>query len=132
MTFTVKKSDTAGINITSLIDVIFLLVVFFMVSSTFDKPAFLVSLPQAASNDTVERPGISVAVDAAGNTWLEGSRIDGTALTQKLRELVGDNKDVAVSLDCDGKADFQSIALVMDAVKNAGIHRLAMRHEQAR
>jgi biopolymer transport protein ExbD len=132
MTFTVKKSDNAGINITSLIDVIFLLVVFFMVSSTFDKPAFLVSLPQAASSDPVERRGISVAVDATGNAWFEGKRIEGIALTQKLRELAGENKDIAVSLDCDGKADFQSIALVMDAVKSAGISRLAMRHEQSR
>ncbi|MDR3304273.1 MAG: biopolymer transporter ExbD [Treponema sp.] len=132
MTFTVKKNENHGINITSLIDVIFLLVVFFMVSSTFDKPAFLVSLPQAAANDTVERRGISVAIDAAGNAWFEGRRVDGTALSKQLRELAGENKDGIVFLDCDGKADFQSIARVIDAVKNAGIHRIAMRHEQAR
>jgi biopolymer transport protein ExbD len=128
----IKKSGAAAINITSLIDVIFLLVVFFMVGSTFDKPAFLVELPKAVSGERVEWRGISIAVDAGGNAWIDGERVENAALSQKIQALSNGKEDVSVSLDCDGRADFQSIALVMDAVKSAGVRRLAMRHDAAR
>jgi biopolymer transport protein ExbD len=120
------------INITSLIDVIFMLVIFFMIGSTFEKPALAVSLPAASSGEVVRRQLFTVSLDAGGILYLEGERITEDALKRRLTAYTGEDPDLRVALDCDGQLAFQRVTEIMDILNTAGVRNVAIRHELPR
>jgi biopolymer transport protein ExbD len=120
------------INITSLIDVIFMLVIFFMIGSTFEKPALTVSLPRAASGEFTQRRMFTVSLDAEGTLYFEGERIGEEALKQKLTAYVREEPDFRIALDCDGSLAFQRVTEIMDIFNAAGARNVAIRHELPR
>jgi biopolymer transport protein ExbD len=121
------QTPQAEINITSLIDVIFMLVVFFMLGASFEKPALTLTLPQASSRDIPERPLLTVAVDSGGRIYFEGAEVDHETLLSRLSAR-GPELDL-VALECDGGADFGIAVAVMDTIKNAGARNVAIRHD---
>jgi biopolymer transport protein ExbD len=120
------------INITSLIDVIFMLVIFFMIGSTFEKPALAVSLPTAASGEFVRRQMLTVSLDSGGLLYLEGERIGEEALKQRLTAYSREEPDIRIALDCDGGLAFQRVTEIMDLLTAAGVRNVAIRHEYPR
>lgn len=127
--FAAEKRGRAEINITPLIDVIFMLVVFFMIGASFEKPAIALSLPKASSGETGGKTMLTVSVDAQGAVFFEGAEIDLLALSARLAEYGGPAEDLSVALECDGAAVFDRVVLVMDSIKNAGVRNVAIRHE---
>ena len=117
------------INITSLIDVIFMLVIFFMIGSTFEKPALAVSLPAAASGEVVRRQMCTVSLDAGGTLYFEGERVGEDALKQTLAAYSREDPDLRIALDCDGRLAFQRVTEIMDILTAAGVRNVVIRHE---
>lgn len=126
-TFGPGPSRHTEINITSLIDVIFMLVIFFMIGSTFEKPALAVSLPRASSGEMMRRPMLTVSLDQEGVLYLEGERIQEETLKQRLQAYREEEPEVA--LDCDGRLAFQRVTEIMDLLTGAGVRHVAIRHE---
>jgi biopolymer transport protein ExbD len=120
------------INITSLIDVTFMLVIFFMIGSTFEKPALAVSLPVATSGEAIRRQLLAVSLDKDGLLYLEGERIGEEALQQRLTVYRREEPDLRVALDCDGLLPFQRATEIMDILNKAGVRNVAIRHELPR
>ncbi|MDR1176425.1 MAG: biopolymer transporter ExbD [Treponema sp.] len=120
------------INITSLIDVTFMLVIFFMIGSTFEKPALAVSLPTAASGEVIRRQMHTVTLDDQGLLYLEGERIGEDGLKQRLAGYRQEDPDLRVALDCDGRLAFQRVTEIMDILSAAGVRNVAIRHELPR
>jgi biopolymer transport protein ExbD len=120
------------INITSLIDVTFMLVIFFMIGSSFEKPALTVSLPSAASGEFVQRRLLTVTLDAEGLLYLEGERIGEEALGQRLAAYSRENPDFRIALDCDGRLAFQRVTEIIDILNASGVRNVAIRHELPR
>jgi biopolymer transport protein ExbD len=131
-TFTPGVPRRTEINITSLIDVTFMLVVFFMIGSTFEKPALAISLPTASSGETPRRQMLVVSLDSGGNLYLEGERIGEEALRQQLTAYRREDADLRVALDCDGGLAFQRVTEIMDIINTAGVRNVAIRHELPR
>ncbi|MDR2078578.1 MAG: biopolymer transporter ExbD [Treponema sp.] len=131
-TFRPGVSRNTEINITSLIDVIFMLVIFFMIGSTFEKPVLAVSLPAASSGEVTRRPMYTVSLDAKGILYLEGERIEEESLKQRLRAYSQEEPDFRVALDCDGQLAFQRVTEIMDVLTTAGVRNVAIRHELPR
>jgi biopolymer transport protein ExbD len=131
-TFGADISRRTEINITSLIDVIFMLVIFFMIGSTFEKPALTVSLPTASSGEAVRRRMLTVSLDEAGALYLEGERIAEAALEQRLIAESIEEPELSLALDCDGRLAFQRITEIMDILNKAGVKNVAIRHELPR
>jgi biopolymer transport protein ExbD len=131
-TFGPGLSRHTEIHITSLIDVIFMLVIFFMIGSTFEKPALAVSLPTASSGEVVRRPMLTVSLDAGGLLYLEGERIEEETLKQRLRVYSQEEPDFRVALDCDSRLAFQRVTEIMDVLTIAGVRNVAIRHELPR
>jgi biopolymer transport protein ExbD len=127
--FVPRSSRQTEINITSLIDVTFMLVIFFMIGSTFDKPALAVSLPTATSGEVVRRQALIVSLDAGGLLYLEGAPIEEGALRQRLSIRSREEPDLRVALDCDGGLAFQRVTEIMDILNAAGVRNVAIRHE---
>lgn len=117
------------INLTPLIDVVFLLLIFFMVSTTFDRDAELgIELPQA-SGDPAD-PGddsLTVSIDAQGRYFVNGQLLINTqlqTLMSAMRGELAERDDVPVVIHADGAAQHQAVVQVMDAAQQLGLARL--------
>ncbi|MDR1909318.1 MAG: biopolymer transporter ExbD [Spirochaetaceae bacterium] len=120
-----ERSPQSDINITSLIDVIFMLVVFFMLGASFEKPAISLELPRAASGERTEKMILTVSVDSGGRIYVDGSEAGHEELAARLA--AGGPETVA--LECDGRAAFSAVIAVVDTIKAAGVRNVALRHE---
>jgi biopolymer transport protein ExbD len=131
-TFKRGASRHTEINITSLIDVSFMLVIFFMIGSTFEKPALSVSLPSASSGEAVRRQLLTVTLDSDGLLYLDGERIGKESLGTTLLAYSRENPELRVALDCDGQLAFQKVVEVMDILTASEVRNVAIRHELPR
>jgi biopolymer transport protein ExbD len=130
MKFKPRRSEEPEINVVSLIDVVLLLVVFFMLSSNFTAEGRLrIRLPQASSLPT-QRPaeeGLVVTV-SAGGTYLVNSRelINSSADTLRaaIVKTVGNNSRAAVTIRADGRASHQSVVTAMDVLGRLGFTQM--------
>ncbi len=124
-----QREPPADINLTPLIDVVFLLLIFFMVSTTFERNAeLIVELPEAsaeASPVTVET--IDVVIDAKGRFYVNERQLVNTQLETVRRALVkaADGEDPPVTLTADANTPHQAVMTVMDAARQAGLARLS-------
>ena len=129
MKFRAVQRDSPEINLTPLIDVVFLLLIFFMVSTTFERRSELsVELPEAsAPASTRDDAVIDVVIDAGGGVHVDGSPLADPrpgslrhALANAARGL--DSPPVVIS--ADAQTPHQSVVTVMDAARQAGLYKL--------
>lgn len=127
-----RSDERVDINLTPLIDVVFLLLIFFMVSTTFDRHARLkVELPEASAKKEQQQQDepLVLSIDAKGNYFINDRQLVNTALdTLKtaLQKSVGDRKDVSLVLRADAKTPHQAVVRAMDAASQLGLTRLSI------
>jgi len=122
-----RKRKRPVINITPLIDVMFLLLIFFMVSSTFrDDFAVDVTLPEAATAEEIEAPNHVISVDDAGALFFAGEPVDEAGLDQAIRALVEADPEIRLVLKADESADFGAVMRAIDTARGAGGSRLIL------
>ncbi|MGD8396328.1 MAG: biopolymer transporter ExbD [Candidatus Eiseniibacteriota bacterium] len=117
------------INITSLIDILFLLIIFFVVSSTFlEQPGMQLDLPEAESAEAQEAEQLTVELDAAGGLRLDGEPVAPGQLLETLRARVAarDAGDRALVLRADREVPHGRVVRVMDDARRAGIRDLVI------
>jgi biopolymer transport protein ExbD len=139
MKFRSRRRSPPEINLTSLIDVVFLLLLFFMVSATFEKLGRLqVELPQAQPNVEQEPlpDRIAVTVDVEGQFFVNDQELVNTDIETVKRALIavaGERRDLPVVISADGRAPHQSVVTVMDAASQVGLARVsfAIKHNGA-
>jgi len=124
-----RRRNRATLDMTPLIDVVFLLLIFFMVSTTFDKETRLkVELPQASTINPVEQQdSISLTIDAGGHYYVNEREVINTdvdTLRRALEKAAGGRLDLPVVLSVDRNAPFQTSITAMDAAAQAGLTRL--------
>lgn len=124
--------DDAGLDLTPLIDVIFMLLIFFIVATTFVKPKFEVALPDADSAklvaDEEKKPVCAVTIDADGRIFFDGAETPPEAFPQRFAEHDGKIFEVF----SDKAAPFGSVLALMDAAKKQGNDRLLFMVEKQR
>lgn len=129
MKFKRAVREELAINITPLIDVVFLLLIFFMVTTTFSKETrLLVNLPEANAESTDTEPAlIEVIVAVDGSYTINGRALVNTQLETLVRGLQlesdGDT-NMPVLLLADAEATHQSVVTAMDAIGQSGFTRL--------
>jgi biopolymer transport protein ExbD len=130
-----SKRVEPGIDITPFVDVVFLLVIFFMVSTTFTKESRLtLQLPTAdvAPSETPEQ-SIEISVDREGGYAINGIALvnrQRDTLVRGLRELAAGNTDTPLTISADGKASHQAVVTAMEAAGNAGFAHLNITTQQ--
>jgi biopolymer transport protein ExbD len=126
-----RSDERVDVNLTPLIDVVFLLLIFFMVSTTFDRHAKLkVELPEASAKaeQQLEEP-VVLSIDAKGNYFINDRQVVNTQLeTLKiaLQKMVADKEDASLVLRADAKTPHQSVVRAMDAASQLGLTRLSI------
>jgi biopolymer transport protein ExbD len=118
-----------GINITSLIDVIFMLVIFFMIGASFEKPSLGVQLPDASTGEVAQGEFITISVDAAGRIYADGTPCSREELLSALLLRRAQFPALKAALECDAAAAFGTAASVMDTIRQAGVPNVAIRHD---
>ena len=127
MKIAVRKRRAPSIIIVSLVDILTILLIFFVVSTTFkkDQPEVQINLPesQTATNAPAETEHAIVSVDANNDVLLDGQSIQVDQLQRAVNDLPADRKST-LALQADKKASFGTIIKVMDALKLAGVKNL--------
>ncbi len=129
MKFKRTVREELSINITPLIDVVFLLLIFFMVTTTFNKDTrLLVNLPEANAESTDSEPAqIEIIVAVDGSYTINGKALINAQLQTLIRALeiesAGDT-NLPVLLLADAEATHQSVVTAMDAIGQSGFTRL--------
>jgi biopolymer transport protein ExbD len=127
-----KNKRSVILNVTSLIDVLFLLLIFFMISTTFlSTPAIKLELPKAKNADAVRQEPLVVYVDADGTLFLNDEPVDVAVLPGALKDKLLANDDKAVILKADSRVTHGSVVEIMDIVKGAGARRLVVSTQPA-
>lgn len=127
MKFAVRKRRAPSIIIVSLVDVLTILLIFFVVSTTFkkDQPEVQINLPESktATSKPAEQEHAIVSVDQKDDVKLDGRSISIDELESAVRQLPAQRKS-SLALQADKKASFGMIVKVMDALKLAGVRNL--------
>lgn len=115
------------INITTLIDVMFLLLIFFMVTSTFkNQPAINLVLPRSATaSETVDTPAV-LYLSAEGAVYLNDMLIDLETLAVRLEEMHTDSGEDRMVLRADEKAAHGDVVELIDTIKRSGFTRVSL------
>lgn len=126
-----RKDEGVEVNLTPLIDVVFLLLIFFMVSSTFDRHAKLkVQLPQAETQmQQAQDNPVVLSIDAGGKYYIDDRQVINEqleTLKNALRQTVGERTDVTLLLRADGRTPHQSVVRAMDAASQLGLTKLSI------
>jgi biopolymer transport protein ExbD len=110
----------ALINVTSLIDVVFLLLIFFVVTSTFlERPGIDLSLPEAGSSAS-EVAEVSVRIAADGGLYVDASPVTPEQLTEVLGARLREAGTTEVTLEADRRVPHGRVVAAMDAARKAG------------
>jgi len=125
------KEESVEVNLTPLIDVVFLLLIFFMVSTTFDRHARLkVSLPESSAKATQQQvEPLVLSIDASGNYFINDRQVINKqldTLKAALKKTVGDDLDIALVLRADANTPHQSVVRAMDAASQLGLTKLSI------
>jgi len=125
-----RRRQQPEINLTPLIDVVFLLLIFFMVSTTFRKEADLqIQLPEAAQKPVPLEHRLEVSVDAAGRYAVNGQVVIGddvSSLKQAMQQAVAEVDDLPLMIRADAQASHQSVVKIMDIAGQLGLKRLGI------
>ena len=131
MKFTLDDEDKTDVSLTPLIDVVFLLLIFFMVTTTFNQHANLrVDLPEASNavqSDEVLK--IEIIIDKNGQYYIDGlSLLDQQerTLINALSKVVQKNKTEKILIRADAQAPHQSVVSVMDAAGKLGLTQISI------
>ncbi len=128
-----KRRPRYGVHfpIASLIDIVFLLLVYFLLTTNFLADEGIdVKLPQAQAARPQTEQDITVYVDAQGRSFIENKEVSLDQLFDRLRELIGSSKEKLVVIRADRSVILNKAVQVMDVAKAAGAQRLLLATEK--
>ena len=121
------EEDESEINLTPMLDVVFIMLIFFIVTASFIKEAGIdVNRPDAQTREVLESANILVAISEANEIWIDRRRIDPRAVRAVLERLHAENPEGAVVIQADKKAYTETVILVMDSARLAKIFNISI------
>ncbi|PID61856.1 MAG: biopolymer transporter ExbD [Gammaproteobacteria bacterium] len=131
MKFRRDPAEELELNLTPLIDVVFLLLIFFMVSTTFQKETELsLQLPKAASDAPVtEAQHVEITINAAGRFYVNDQELvqhDAASLQTAIHKMTGGRRDIPLAIRADAQAPHQAFVRALDAAGQLGISRISI------
>jgi len=122
------KRGKSEVNLTPLVDIVFILLIFFLITSTFvQNPGIEVELPKASAAATdVQSDSIIMAITKDGLVIHEGKIMSAEELRKRLSQYHKDEPEKLVVIQADSTAHHGKVVEVMDIAQGAGFHRLAI------
>lgn len=124
---TSTSDDEAGIDLTPMLDIVFIMLIFFIVTSSFIKEAGItVQTPSAASASEQPKGNILIAVSPNGEIWMDGQQVDIRAVRAAVERMRVDQPDSSVVVQADQDSRSGLVIQVMDQVRLAGVQDVAL------
>ena len=122
-----SSDEDTEINITPLIDVVFIMLIFFIVTATFVKePGVHVNKPIAHHTDLKPKASILVAIDSNDAVWVDRKKVDIRAVRPTLERMHAENPQGTVVIQADRESKYETLVNVMDSCREAGITQVAI------
>jgi len=122
-----RAEDEQEINITPMLDVVFIMLIFFIVTASFVKEAGIdVNKPQAQTSQPKEKANILIAIDATGEIWIDRRRVDPRAVRANIERLHAENPQGTIVIQADEESKTKVLVQVMDAARLAGVYDVAI------
>ena len=119
--------EEATIDMTPMLDVVFIMLIFFIVTASFVKEAGIdVNRPEAAMAVKKDRANILIAITDKGEIWINKRRIDVRAVQANIERLHAENPQGTVVIQADKKATTDTLIKVMDASRAAGVYDVSI------
>jgi len=121
------SGEETEIDLTPMLDVVFIMLIFFIVTASFIKESGIdVSRPDAVTAVVQERANIVVAITETGEIWINRREVDRRAVRANIERLHAENPQGAVVITADEKADVGIMVEVMDQARQAGVFNVSI------
>ena len=125
-----SSDEEADINLTPMLDVVFIMLFFFSVTASFVKESGIdVSRPDAATAEVKERGNILIAITSQGEVWMDKRPVDVRALRANIERLHAENPQGSVVIQADRDSKNGLLVKVMDAARAAGVYEISIAAE---
>jgi biopolymer transport protein ExbD len=130
-----KPRKSPEVDVTPLIDVVFLLLIFFMVSTTFDRESqILIELPEATGEEAAHTPKeLDITINATGTFFVNQREVVNTeieTLKMAISKAIGDQRDLPVIINADARTPHQYVMTAMDAASQLGLNKMTFAAHQ--
>ena len=123
----VPAEEEAEINLTPMLDVVFIMLIFFIVTAVFVKePGIQVDRPEATTAMVPDSAAIFIAVSASNDIWIDQRSVDVAALKPVIERLHSENPEGGVVIQADNEAQNEYVLAAMDAAKEAGVNDVTL------
>ncbi|HUU04174.1 MAG TPA: biopolymer transporter ExbD [Myxococcota bacterium] len=125
-----REEDDSDINITPMLDMVFIMLIFFIVTASFVKEAGIdVNKPGAISAQTKGRASIFIAISANNEVWIDRRQVDVRQVGANIERLLAENPQGSVVIQADRDSKNGILVQVMDAAKLAGVENVSLAAE---
>ena len=122
-----QEDEETEINLTPMLDVVFIMLIFFIVTASFIKEAGIdVRRPEASEALAKKKANILVAISSTNEIWIDGKDTDERAVKATFERLLAENPEGSVVIQADKEAYTETVVVVMDAARQAKIARVSI------
>jgi len=126
------EEEDSEINITPMLDVVFIMLIFFIVTASFVKEAGIdVNRPDADTAVRQERANILIAISENNEIWIDRRQVDPRALRANIERLHAENPEGSVVIQADKRAITETLIQVMDAARQAGVYNVSIAAQES-
>lgn len=124
---TLTKEEEASIDMTPMLDVVFIMLIFFIVTSSFIKEAGItISKPEAETAVRKDLTSMLIAINKANEIWIDRRKIDRDAVKPVITQLYAENPKGTIVVQADRDSNAETVMFVMDAARGAGVNDIAV------
>lgn len=125
-----QAEEESAIDLTPMLDVVFIMLIFFIVTASFVKESGIeVNKPEASTAQKQDRANIFVAISDADEIWIDRRRVDERSIRAVLERLHAENPQGSIVIQADQKSTNKKLVAIMDAARAAGISNIALATE---
>ena len=124
------SSDEADINLTPMLDVVFIMLIFFIVTATFIKQAGVdVLRPDAQTAEQKPTVSVLVAINGNGDIWIDKKKVDASTVRAHIERIHAENPKGGLVIQADRDAKSEKLMSVLNAARGAGLTEVAIATE---
>lgn len=122
-----RAEEENEINLTPMLDIVFIMLIFFVVTASFVKESGIdVNRPGAVPAERKERASILIAINEHGQIWIDKRQVDVRAVRANIERLLAENPQGAVVIQADKESKNGTLVRVMDAARQAGVENVSI------
>ncbi|MEX1664615.1 ExbD/TolR family protein [Zhongshania arctica] len=126
------EDNPSEIDLTPMLDVVFIMLIFFIVTASFIKEAGVeVNRPDASTSSKKENANILIAVTATNEIWIDKRRVDKRAVRSVVERMHAENPKGAVVIQADKASTTETVTAVIDASRSAGVYDVSLATEDS-